>query len=134
MSLIKPSIAENLHNTLFSLESDRPKYYTNIVRVAKSLFLSLNQEQKVQEMDLMIKRVIENPIDSDFVSVVNAYDNPRFMHSRKAFTRVGDSIDYKEITRYEIEQRLEKVKNWVFDEVTILAKEIRITSQSQMLT
>jgi len=133
MSLIKPSPAENLYLTIFKLESDRPKYYVNIVRIAKSLFLCLGYQNKVEELNLMIKRHIETALNSDFVSVVNAYDNPKFMNSRKAFTRVGDSIDYKEITRYEIEQRLETIKDWVFDEVAVVSKDIRMTSQSQMM-
>lgn len=134
MSLIRPSPAENLYLTLFQLESDRPKYYIHVVRVARSLFLSLGYDGKVEEMERVIKIYIENPLKTDFVSIVNAFDNPKFANSRKAYTKIGDSIDYKEVTRYEIEKRLEKIKNWIYDEITKVSKDIRMTRQSQMLT
>lgn len=132
MSLIRPSPVENHYITLFQLESDRPQYYLAVVRLAKSIFLSLGYEDKIDEMFKVIKRYIETPLKSDFVSIVNAFDNPRFMFSKRAYTKVGDSIDYKEVTRYEIRQRLEIVKDWIFDEVTRVSHEIRFTRQAQM--
>lgn len=133
MSLIRPSPVENLYVTLFQLESDRPRYYINIVRLARSIFISLGFEDKVEEMFVVIKKYVETPLKSDFVSVVNSYDNPRFMFSKRAYTRIGDSIDYKEVTRYEIGERLETVKDWIYDEVTKLSSQIRFTRQAQMM-
>lgn len=133
MSLIRPSPVENLYITLFQLESDRPKYYINIVRVARSIFISLGHNDKVELMFLVIKKYIETPLRADFVSIVNAYDNPRLMYSKRAYTKIGDSIDYKEVTRYEIEKRLEIVKDWVYDEITKVAPNIRFTRQANMV-
>ena len=133
MSLIRPSPVENYYVTLFQLESDRPKYYINVVRVARSIFLSLGYQDKVELMYEVIKKYIETPLKTDFVSIVNAYDNPRLMYSKKAYTRIGDSIDYMEVTRYEIEKRLEMIKDWIFDEVTMISPNIRFTRQAQMM-
>lgn len=133
MTLIRPSPVENLYITLFQLEADRPRYYIYIVRLARSLFMSLGHEDKVNEMNNVIYKYIEKPLMSDFVSVVHAFDNPRFAYSKRAYTRVGDSLDYKEVTRYEFEKRLELVKNWIFDEVTKLSPYIRFTRQTQMM-
>lgn len=133
MSLIRPSPVENLYTTLFQLESDRPKYYINVVRLARSLFLSLGFENKVEEMKVVITQQIEFPLKAEFVAIVNAYDNPRFFYSRRAYTKIGDSLDYKEVTRYEIEQRLEFIKDWIFDEITQLSQYIRFTKQTQMM-
>ena len=133
MSLIRPSPVENLYITLFNLESDRPQYYLNIVRLARSIFISLGYDDKVNILQQIIKRYVETPLKSDFVSIVNAYDNPRFMYSKRAYTKIGDIIDYKEITRYEIGQRLEMVKEWVYDEVTKVSSHIRFTRQAQMM-
>ena len=133
MGLIRPSPIENLYHTLFQLESDRQEYYINLVRIARSIFLSLGFNKKAGEMQNIIKNYIEIPLNAEFVSVVNAYDNPKFMYSKKAFTRIGDSIDYKEVTRYEIKKRLEFIKNRIFDEVTKVSPYIRFTRQGQML-
>ena len=84
-------------------------------------------------MDLVIKKHIETPLMTNYTNIVNAYDNPRFMFSKRAYTKIGDSLDYKEVTRYEIENRLELVKNWIYDEVTQVSPYIRFTRQSQMM-
>ncbi len=133
MSLIRPSPVENLYITLFQLESDRPRYYINIVRLARSIFISLGHEDKVDILNKVMKMYVETPLKSDYVSIVNAYDNPRFMFSRRAYTKIGDTIDYKEVTRYEIGERLEMVKDWIYDEVTKISSEIRFTRQAQMM-
>jgi len=134
MSLIRPSFVENLYNTFFALEPDRPMYYMYVIRLGRSIFLSLNFQDKVIELDNMIKYKIEIPLKSDFGSIIQAYYNPRFMFSRKAFTKVGDTIDYKYVTRYEIGRMLEELKDWVYDEVTELSALIRFTRQSSVMT
>ena len=133
MSLIRPSPVEGLYITLFNLEPDRPRYYINIVRVARSIFLSLGFENKVYEMDMVIKRNIETPLMTNYSNIVNAYDNPRIMFRKNAYTKIGDSLDYKEVTRYEIEERLEIVKDWIYDEITQVSVYIRFTRQSRMM-
>jgi hypothetical protein len=133
MTLIRPSPVENLYITLFQLEADRPKYYIYIVRLARSIFISLGFNDKVTEMKTMIRKYLEKPLKSEFVSIVHAYDNPKFAYSKRAYTKIGDSLDYKEMTRYELENRLEIVKNWIFDEVTKLSSYIRFTRSQQMM-
>jgi len=133
LSLIRPSPVESLYTTLFNLEPDRPRYYINIVRIARSIFISLGFENKVYEMEMVIKKNIETPLMTSYTAIVNAYDNPRFMFKRRAYTKIGDSIDYKEVTRYEIENRLEVVKDWIYDEITQVSPYIRFTRQSQMM-
>jgi hypothetical protein len=134
MSLIKPSFVENLYTTFFALEPDRPMYYMYVVRVGRSIFLSLGFHDKAQELDGMIREKIEIPLKSDFGSIIQAYYNPRFMFSKKAFTKIGDSVDYKYVTRYEIGQMLEELKDWVYDEITEMSSLIRFTRSSQVMT
>lgn len=133
MTLIRPSAVENLYTTLFQLEADRPRYYIYVVRLARSIFLLLGFENKIREMEEKIRVYIETPLMAGYVSVVHAYDNPRFAFSRRAYTKVGDSLEYKEVSRYEIETRLEIIKNWIFDEVTQLSPYIRFTRQTQTM-
>jgi len=133
LSLIRPSPVENLYLSLFQLEPDRPRYYINVIRLARSIFLSLGFPEKVEEMNDKIRAEIEVPFNADFVNIVHAFDNPRFMFSRRAYTRIGDSIDYKEVTRYDMENRLEAVKDWVYDNITEMSQYIRFTRQSGMM-
>jgi len=134
MSLVRPSFVENLYNTLFQLEPDRPMYYLFVVRLARSIFLSLGFEELVEELNDRIRTTIEEPLQSNFVSIIHAFYNPKFMFSKKAYTKVGDSIDYKEVTRYEIMMRLEKVKDWIYDQIIQLSPYIRFTRPTQALT
>jgi len=134
MSFIRPSFVENLYDTLFQLEPDRPYYYLFVVRVARSIFMTLGFEELKDQMEKMIKDEIEIPLQSQFVPIIHAYYSPRFMLSKQAYTKVGDSIDYREVTRYEIMMRLERVKDWIYDQVVQLSPYIRFTKQTQMLT
>jgi hypothetical protein len=88
----------------------------------------------MKEMDDLIKEVVEEPLQASFTSVIHAFYNPRFMMSKRAYTKIGDTIDYKEVTRYEIMARFEKVKDWAIDKVTELSPYIRFTKQQQMIT
>lgn len=134
MSLIRPSFVENLYHTFFQLEADRPMYYLLVVRLARSIFMSLGYDDLVIEMDALIKEIIEIPLHADFVSIIHAFYNPRFMFSKQAYTKIGDSIDYQEVTRYEIMMRLEYVKDWIYDKIVELSPYIRFTRTQQMLT
>jgi len=134
MSFIRPSFVENLYNTMFQLEPDRPYYYLFVVRIARSIFMSLGFEELVEELQNRIRDEIEIPLHSQFVPIIHAYYSPRFMFSKRAYTKVGDSIDYREVTRYEIMMRLESVKDWIYDQVVQLSPYIRFTKSSQVLT
>lgn len=134
MTFIRPSFVENLYNTLFQLEPDRPMYYLFVVRIARSIFMTLGFEDLVKELENRIKEEIEIPLQSHFVSIIHAYYNPRFMFSKRAYTKIGDSLDYREVTRYEIMMRLESVKDWIYDNVVQLSPYIRFTKPSQALT
>ena len=96
--------------------------------------MSLGYDDLVIEMDALIKEIIEIPLHADFVSIIHAFYNPRFMFSKQAYTKIGDSIDYQEVTRYEIMMRLEYVKDWIYDKIVELSPYIRFTRTQQMLT
>lgn len=141
MTLIRPSFVENLYNTLFALEPDRPLYYLFVIRLARSIFISLGfegtnpeMENKVLIMDNLVKEIIEVPLEASFTQIIHAFYNPRFMYSKKAFTYIGEGVDAREVSRYEIMMRLEYVKDWVYDEIIGLSPYIRFTRPQQMLT
>jgi hypothetical protein len=141
MTLIRPSFVENLYTTLFSLEPDRPMYYMFVTRLARSIFISLGfdgsneqMEDKVTIMGNLIKEIVEVPLEATFTQIIHAYYNPRFMYSKKAFTYIGEGVDQREVSRYEIMMRLEYIKDWVYDEIIALSPYIRFTKPQQMLT
>jgi hypothetical protein len=134
MSLIRPSFTENLYMTLFQLEPDRPQFFQFVVSLSRNIFLSLGYEDKADMLDKLIRVHIEIPLQSDFISVCAAFYNPRFMFSKRAYTKVGDIIEYREVSRWEIQQRLEYIRRWCYDEIVQLSPYIRFTRPHQMLT
>lgn len=134
VSFVRPTFVENLYNTLFQLEPDRPYYYLFVVRIGKNIFMALGFDELNEKLDKLIKEQVELPLQSQFVSVIHAFYNPRFMMSKRAYTKVGDSIDYREVTRYEIMMRLEIVKDFIYDEVVKLSPYIRFTKPTMALT
>ena len=133
MTMIRPSFQENLHNTLFNLEADRPMYYLYVVRVGRSLFLSLGYMDEVNKIDRMIFETLEKQLKAPFIAIIEAFYNPRFMYAKQAYTRIGDSVDYVQVTRWDIRMRLEKIKDYIYDRATVVAKEIRFTHSSNAL-
>ena len=114
------------------LEPDRPMYYSHVVTLGKRLFISMGYDELVAELDEMIHNLIELPLSSPFASVIHAYYDWRFINSRRAYTKVGDVIDYRIVTRYEINMALEQIKEWIYDRATQLSQYIRFTKQTQM--
>lgn len=133
MTLIRPSFQENLHTTLFNLEADRPMYYLFVVRVGRSLFLSLGFQDEVDKIDKMVFETIEKPLKAPFIAIIEAFYNPRFMYTKQAYTRIGDSIDYVQVTRWDIRMRLEKIKDYIYDRATMISSMIRFTHSGTAL-
>jgi len=132
MSLIRPTPVEGWYYQLFNLDPTRPDYYVAVVDLARSIFIKLHYDDKIEQMNMVIKKYVEIPLKRDFVSIVNAYDNPRIAYLKRAYVRIGDSIDYQEVTKYDIKKRLEIVRQWVFDEVSRISDDIRFTRLPQM--
>ena len=134
MSLVtaKPTFVENLFHTFFNLQPDRPMYYLHVYRLTRSIFLNLGQDEKAEELDMLIRERIEKPYNANFIHLINAYYNPRFMFKRNAFCKVGDRIDYLKVTRYDIYIKLEGIKNWCYDELSTLANDVRFTAIMQI--
>lgn len=134
MSLIRPTFLENLCIQLYNLDPERRFYYLELVTQAEAIFRILQYHEKISEMKKLILTEIEIPLMSRFKSVIHAYYNQKFMERRMAYTKVGDYLDYKEVTRFEIMERLEIVKDWIFIEITKITPHIRFTRYSQITT
>jgi len=132
MGIVRPTITEDLFRNFFKLEPDRPMYYLAVYRLARSIFINLNFHDQLEKMQNMIRVNLEVPLKSDFESIVYAFYEPRFIMSKQAYTKVGDEIDYIEVTRYDINRALENIKNWIYDEVISLAQYVRFTRQSDI--
>lgn len=133
MSLIKPSFVESLFYTFFNLDPDRPKYYNLVFRLGRNIFLQLGFEDKAEQLQKMIHEKLEKPLQSQLFAILEAYYNPRFYFSKLAYCKVGEGIDTKEITRYEITVVLEEIKDWVYDEITELAQYVRFSQPAQIM-
>jgi hypothetical protein len=132
MQTIKPTFTENLFFSLYNLEPERPMYYLNLYRIAKNIFISCNLEDKLEELNMLIKTEIERPLRTTFQSVNHAYYNPRFLMSKKAYCKIGDAMEYRMVTRYEIMMRLERIKDWIFDQCSLLSQSVRFSAIQQV--
>jgi hypothetical protein len=132
MQTLKPTMVENLFFSLFNLEPERPMYYMSIYRVAKNIFINCDMQEKLDELDALIWMEIERPYKTTYFALVQAYYNPRFLMSRKAFCKIGDAIEHKKLTRYEIMLKLEKIKDWILDECSQMARNVRFTAIQQV--
>jgi len=132
MSLIKPTITESLFYQFFQLQPDRPMYYMFVYQLGRNIFMNLEVHDKVEEMERRVKGLIEIPLKAKYVSLCHAYYSPRIYHSKSAYTKIGSGYNAVKITRYEMEQRFEDFKTWVYDEVIKLAGVVRFTRPAEI--
>lgn len=129
---VKPTFVENLFHTFFNLQPDRPFYYLHVYRTARSIFLNLGQDEKAEELEELIRENIERPFNTNFINLINAYYNFRFLMKKNAYCKVGDRIEYQKVTRYDIYLKLEVIKNWCYDELSVMANDVRFTAIMQI--
>ena len=133
MAMIRPAFVESLFNTFYSLDSDRMFYYNNVVRVARNIFRYMGSEEYEKEMDKMIHDLEEKPLNCQWIPLMHAYYSPRVIFYKQAYFRVGDLIHGRDVTRFEIQMRLEQIKDYANDKVTELSRYVRFTSQQVVL-
>lgn len=132
MSLIKPTITESLFYQFFQLQPDRPMYYNFVYQLGRNIFNNLNMKDKVIEMDRLIKMKLEIPFKAPYISICKAYYSPRIMFSRNAYTKIGSGIDAVKVTRNDMEDRMEMIKTWIYDQVIELSPHIRFTKPAEI--
>lgn len=133
MSLIKPSFIESRFHSYFLLDPDRPKYYNNVFGMARIIFMQLGFDDKATQLQKMIHDKVEVPFGAPLFAVLDGYYNFRFMYSKKAFCKIGEGIDQKEITRYEMTCVFEELKAWCDDEIIDLTPHVRFTQRSEFV-
>lgn len=133
MSLVKPSFVESMFHNYFMLDPDRPKYYNNVFAQARKIFMQLGFDDKARLLQKKIHEHIEKPFNAPMFAVLDGYYNFRFMYSKKAFCKIGEGVDSKEITRYEMTIAFERIKEWCDDEIINITPYIRFTQRSEFL-
>lgn len=108
-------------------------YYLLVVRVGRSLFLSMGFQEEVDKIDRMIFETLEKPLKAPFIAIIESFYSPRFMNTKHAYTRIGNSIDYVQVTRWDIRMRLEKIKDYIYDKATMSSNLIRFTHSSNAI-
>lgn len=126
--MIRPSLQEQILNRYFSLESDRLKYYLALYEVARDFYYSMQRDDMVAELDMYVFDNIELPLNARFPVIVEMYDKSRiYNRPKKSYTKIGDSIDYIEVTMWDIITILEDFRKWVNTRVLELAPLVRQT-------
>lgn len=133
MTLIKPSFVESLFHTFFNLDPDRPKYYNLVFDMARNIFLQCGVEEKAEALNQMIQTKVEYRYRAPLFAVLEGYYNPRFMFSKHAYCKIGNGIDAKVVTRFEMTTIFEEIKAWCYDEVGALTPYIRFTSKTDIM-
>lgn len=133
MSYIKPSYVEKLFNAFLQLDPDRPRYYNNVINIGKQIFMHLGFHEYIKELDEMIEEKIEKPFNAPLSAVLDGYYSLRFMHMRLAYCKIGHGIDARHVTRYEMTQMFEDIKDWIEWKVSELTPYIRFTTQQEIL-
>jgi hypothetical protein len=130
--IITTTYVENLFFSLLNLDPDRPLYYLNVYRTGRNIFIHLGLKNDMKKLEILIKNEIEKPLKADFLSVIQAYYNQRFLFSKKAFCKIGDNIDPVRVTRYDLFRRLEKIKDFIMDRCSELAQHVRFRAVQQV--
>lgn len=139
MTLVRPSPVENQIGIMSILQPDRPKYYSNVIQTARNIFMMLgfdgsdeNYPNKVEEMMQVVREEIEIPFEAPFFCIEAAFDASRYRNSKKAYCVIGEGIDAIEVTNFQIEQHLNRVKQWCYDNVMMLTPYVRFVARQPM--
>jgi hypothetical protein len=137
MTLVRPSPVEFQIQRMQSLDPERPKFYEWVVLTTRNIFMMLgfNGENpdfpnKIEELNKIIRDTIEVPFEAPFVCIVAAFDNPRFYGTKKAYCVIGEGIDAVEITKFQMQMRLDHIKQWCYDEIMQITPYVRFTQRA----
>jgi len=130
MSIItaKATLVENHFHSFYALQSDRLGYYQNVFQGTRNIFMALGEYDKLDELNAMIRNLIELPFQTKLQHIMKWYYTPRNFFRLKVWFKVGDRIDYVKVTKYEVEQRFEQIKLWCYDELSVMANDIRFSA------
>lgn len=134
MTLIRPHPVEYEITRLNSLQAGYPRYYEFVVLITRNIFYMLgfdggddNFPNKVAELDALIREQIEIPFEAPYVCIVSAFDDTRTYGKKNAYCIIGEGVDAIEITKFQMQMRLDHIKQWCYSEVMQLTPYIRFT-------
>jgi len=130
MTLIKRDINELRYNSIWLLSKEgNPDYYKQLIRNAKAFFYGMGRPDLIEELNQYIKTEIEDMMGTSINNVLIAYKNLPYLNS---FTRSQNPI-YADmnIYKYTIEEWLDKIEEWIFEQAIQLEPEIRFTTPAR---
>jgi hypothetical protein len=128
----KPTFVENLFHTFFNLQIDRMGYYNAVFQNARNIFMNLGKYELAEQLDEMIRNNIELPYKTKLWQLLKWYYDPKHYFKKRVYFKVGDRIDYVKVTKMEIEQKLEEIKRWCYDELSVMANDVRFSAIMQV--
>lgn len=126
--IIRRDNAEQKYYSLFLLPKDNnPRYFENLIRNAKILYYGLNRKDLIQELDYMLKEMIEKPMGTSIQNVLLVHRNLPTMNS---FTRSKNPLYNQEnVYKYTIQKWLDDIEMWIFQKAIELEPQIRFSAQ-----
>jgi len=99
----------------------------------RNICISLNRPDLIEEMDNMVKELIEKPMGANLDTVQMIYKNMPYLNS---FTRTqSEYIDEMgmRIYKWQIKERFEKIIDWMFIQLVALEPEIKFRAEKPIL-
>jgi hypothetical protein len=117
------------YNSIWLLTKEEPNYYANLLKNAKAFFYGMEREDLVKELDLLIKRNIEDVMGTSIELVLYVHKNLPFLN---AFTRSKNPL-YSDVNiyKYTITGWLDEIEEWIFQQAIELEGEIRFTTPAR---
>jgi len=130
MTLIKRDNNELRYNSIWLLSKEgNPDYYKQLIRNAKAFFYGMGRPDLIEELNQYIKTEIEDTMGTNINNILITYKNLPYLNS---FTRSKNPA-YADINiyKYTIEEWLDKIEAWIFEQAIQLEPEIRFTTPAR---
>lgn len=124
MTLVRRDNNELRYNSIFLLEKKgNPDYYKELIRNTKAFFYGMRREDLLKEMNVLIKRKIEEKVGSKINYVLMVYANLTYYNS---FTKQKYTGEY--IFKHQLMTWFDELEEWIFRQVTLLEQDIRFVT------
>lgn len=133
MSMIRTSNHEELIRSIRNLDSLRPEYFTNLIKISKWLYSISLKGYYITELNHLITIKLEKPFMTKFKLIEKVYDEMKQVGNYSAYILVGDGIDSKEVTYFELKLIFDEIDEWVADTVAEISQDVRFTRPLEIL-
>lgn len=108
-----------------------PNYYETLKKYFESLCHGMGKPELIQELNALIKEKLEEPLGSNWQSILFTYKNLPALNSMTKSRNPEYHAEY--VRKYELKQWLEDIETWIFKELVQMEPEIRFKERQQIM-